>query len=225
MNQYTIEQLVNILKGDESAHLSATELSAYVDAQMQYADDDPAFEQTRIHLDSCVRCAEQYATLYDEAFDALVAQVRVPPLPFLRRDPTLLERLQQAVRTQMTQVGIQFSAALNELLQPPPLATVRSGTGRYERQLLQLSTDDTAIFSPSLPYGVTVFADAEDATAMLVQVSIQPPDKEWPDLDGYRVTLTTGEISTTQETDAQGEVAFADVPRDALSDMQITIAT
>jgi hypothetical protein len=56
-----------------------------------------------------------------------------------------------------------------------------------------------------------------------LSVRVAIAEREWPDLEGIAVRLTLGDVPRQASTDVWGEALFTQVPRAALSSLQIEI--
>lgn len=208
-------------------------LDEYIAAQLAGDAYLEQYPDVALHLDACVECAGAYARLYEltvaEANDALPEPAAVPPpdLSFLVSDiTTVVAKVLDAITRTGESLTLELSDGLLALLKPPePAAVLRSGAGeRYGKVLLRLPPADTDTDDIDLPITVTAYRDAEQPDLCLIEVVVTPAGESWPNLDGRSVTLTSGDVVRTSETDSWGVAAFEDVPVDVLSEITIDVS-
>ena len=212
-------------------------LDAYIASQLRGEDYGAAYPQTALHLERCLDCAAAYARLYavqlaeqSGALASLPARP-APDLSFLRpawAEPagaTLLERLGSALQQAGDRLSLRLSSELLALLQPgPALAAARGGEQgeRYRELLLSLDPEEAGL--PGLPLALKAYRDALHPQACLLEVTVTPPGRAWPDLAGTQVTLELPGERRTAITGAWGLVSFEDVPVAALPDIVVEVA-
>lgn len=229
-------------KPDEVACRACVDrLDDYVAAQLAGEPYAARYPEVAIHLDACPACANVYGRLYEVELAAASntlpepEQVPDPDLSFLlpgTASPlspsalraqvarTLTERLRAGLRRTGDRVRLQLSADLLPLLRPPPaVAAVRAPTdaARYGEVLLALNPDEG--LRPDLPMTVTAYRDAHRPEECLVEVSVEPPGRSWPDVEGLAVALIVAGERREARTDAWGLAAFEGVPIDHLGDL------
>jgi hypothetical protein len=209
------------------------QLDAYIEAQLGDEDYLSAYPEVAVHLDQCPACADAYARLYDlvlaDAADLLPqpANVPAPDLSFLKststqQTPSLRQLVEQAISQVGNKLTFDFSAALLSLWQPPaPVAATRAADERYGDFLARLEPADVPGFD--FPLQLTLFRDAQKADMILVEVTVTPPGRAWPNLTGSTVTLIVDETRREAVTDAWGLVAFEDVPQAALESLRVEV--
>lgn len=203
-------------------------VSAFVNwNQNRTAVDLSSFSEVRQHLDGCVACSEAYHRIYELLQSPATSQpahaLPQPDLSFLTPTVSLSERLRQA----MTQLGdtirLQLSAELLPRLRPTlATAALRSAQAQeYGELLLQL--DPPSDLAAQLPTSISVYRAGNSPIRCLVEVTVTLPDRTWPDLAGIPVTLSIGQSSRTQETDAFGVASFADIVIEELPAVAIAV--
>lgn len=208
---------------------AVAQIEAYVTTQLagQSVDDFAWLQQ---HLDGCTSCAAAYARVYDmQAAEARgdLWQPDVMPAPdlsFLQQPGSLWAALQAALQQTQSQLSLQLNAALVALLAPPaPQGVTRSeGDGRFGKQLLALTPEQLP--EADLPVSLAVYADRDAADRCLVEVTVEPPGRSWPDLGGCQVTLSAGPKRQTAVTDDWGTAVFTDILQTDLANLRFDIS-
>jgi hypothetical protein len=200
-------------------------LEAYCAAQI--AGGDPALPEVTSHLDSCVACSESYALMYESLLVAAnlpePASYPQPNLAFLKRESatpvsgrTLSEVLALAVERAGGVVRLRLSQLLLDLLPPPTALALRSGAAPLMEIMISAPGE--------LVEGLTAAALPEaDPLLCTLSVRVAIAEREWPDLEGIAVRLSVGDVQRQASTDVWGEALFAQVPRAALSSLQIEV--
>ena len=141
---------------------------------------------------------------------------------------SLLEQLRDAVQQVGERISLQLSAAFLPMLRPAYALSATRGPGgnqggdqRYSELLLQLQPEAT--LQMVWPVALAAYRDAQQPTVCLIEVTVEPTDRAWPELEGIVVTLTLGEEARTATTDPWGLVSFADVPVVALGEMNVAV--
>lgn len=225
-----VDDLLAVLQQTPSeaacAHCLA-HLDDYVQAQLNgrsYRTDYPTIAP---HLDACEECATSYAHLYTllhaEQRHALPQPptIPTPDLSFLPPMPTLAAALQTAVQRTTNRLILQMNETLRILLTPPPTPqlAVRSANQRYSHCLLQLPADTN-----SIPVTIAAYADQQNPNHCLLELTIAPPGRSWPDLAGSQITLSTPHATPqTAVTDEWGAVSFPHLPIAALGQLRLEI--
>lgn len=204
------------------------QLPDYIPAQNDPATDLAQFAWIRRHLDSCVACAQSYAQLYElllaDNQNALrqPATIPAPDLSFLTAVPSLPRLLENAWRRTGQQLTLQLSESLNNLLAPPPQPALRSaGDDRYFPPLLKLTPEQLP--QTAVPLTLTAYTDQAQPGYCLVELTVEPPGRSWPDLAGNEVTLTADDRTRRAVTDEWGTAVFADWPILDLDGLRIDI--
>lgn len=210
-----------------------SQLDEYVAIQLDGRDPFPIFPHIAVHLDGCLACAAAYGRLYrlvladqHEALPTL-AHTRQPDLSFLSPThplSTLADKLRTAVERLENGWRIRFSADLLPLLQPHtapiPLRT-SDKSERYTELILALEPEEG--LQVEFPFKVMVYRDSQTPIECLVEVWVQPPDRAWPQLAGFTVTLHLPESTYQQITNPWGVAAFAHIPVDTLNNLIIAV--
>ncbi|HEY0606472.1 MAG TPA: hypothetical protein VGD58_26345 [Herpetosiphonaceae bacterium] len=212
-------------EAEHSACLDA--LEAYIDAQLARRDYTRLFPAVAQHLDSCVACAASYALVYEArtAEAAALNQIRVPEpdLGFLQPSGVALlrRRLAEAVeRVTPQHMRIRLSQALLDLLSPqtPALALRSIAT---DVPLLTMTLDQPG--DEQIQIQLSIYEQPDESELCTLRAQVTLADREWPELDGISVAITTGDTQRAATTDPWGEAVFADVPRAALDGLQIEV--
>lgn len=208
------------------------QLDEYVAAQLAGQPYATLFPGVATHLDACVECAAAYALLYElalaEAQAMLPLPVRSPKpnLDFLTQPspPSLLDQLRGAIRRTGERISLQLTPALLPALRPAyAISTVRGPADeqRYGELLLRLERVDE--LAADWPGAIAIYRDAHSPSACLVEVTVEPPGRSWPDLAGIEVVLVIDQEQRNATTDPWGLASFEDVPVTALATMGIAI--
>lgn len=210
---------------DLKEHPTADMLQTYVDAQLAglpYQTEYPTIAQ---HLDACVACAEAYGHLYELALAEQEQRLLVPealPTPdlaFLQsvQQPTWLDQIRAAVTLVGQQLTLQLTPELLPGLQPGLAGgalRAPDDEARFREQLIDL--DDEA-----LPLTLAAYRDAQQPTHCILEVTIAPPDRTWPDLADIAVTITVSDETRMARTDAWGLAVFTNVLVEQLAHLQV----
>jgi len=201
------------------------QLDDYVAAQIAGDDYLARFTNVAFHLDACVQCADAYARLYElelaEAANRLPQpqQLSEPNLDFLQQGSSdLIAQLKKALRQTAEWVTLQLSVDLLPLLRPSPtiaLTRAPDDSERYGEILFKLEPEKIADIE--LPVALTVYRDARQPELCLLEVVVEPPGLSWPDLEGRIVLLNVAGVMHEAVTDAWGNVSFADIAMEDLS--------
>lgn len=220
------------LPHDASIHPKiVAQMSDYVESQLAGEDYRAHFSSVWQHLDACVACAEAYNLLYEammaDRAEEAIRSARVPPpdLGFLNviEAPSVLERLRAAIQRIGEQVSLQLSPDLIPLMRPASMtAPVRGAAdgARYLEQLAQLEQREEL---GEWPASFAIYRDAHQPESCLVEVTVQPPGRVWPNLEGLAVMIQYGDEQRSATTDPWGLAAFDGVPVEALSEMRIVM--
>jgi hypothetical protein len=219
------------------------QLETYIDHQLAGRDYRRLLPAVARHLDQCVRCAEDYALVYEvrraEAASAqsrvaaLPAAVPAPNLEFLGHPPATRpvpappaaglaehDALRAALSAAGPRLTVTLSPALLAILPPPP-----------PRPMALRSVDSppllTIDFSQPSPQIATLHLSAHrhppGSDTLLLRVQVALLNHEWPDLAGIPVRLSIGQEQQEAATDAWGEAIFSDIPQDRLGDLAVTV--
>ncbi len=231
------EKLMKMLRSrpdDAACRLCLDNLGSYVTSQLAGEDYLSRFPVIATHLDSCPECTGAYARIYGLEFAEISghwfqpAQIPEPDLSFLKRRSvlSLLDLWQQAVRQWADGFSLQLTAELQQLLHPSlPVAQLRQSPMRqsqYGELILQFPPDPMP--ETESPVSITVFKDTQNLGMCLVEITVTPPGRSWPYLDGSTVTLRIDEEEKMAGTDHNGLAAFTAVPIDALETLGIEVA-
>jgi hypothetical protein len=237
-----LAQFVKALSQPDDAACQAcvSQLDGYVAAQLRGDDYQAQFPDVAMHLDACLDCAGAYARHYElelaESLNQLPQPSRAarPDLGFLRtpapnraahpQSSSLVEQLREAVRQVGNRITLQLSPVLFALMQPAPAALALRAPAdaeRYGEVLLDLDPHEPP--HPEAPFGLTAYRDARQPGECLVEITLAPPGREWPDLSGLRVALLAGSDRRVATTDAWGLVSFEGVPVSQLADLSIDV--
>lgn len=226
----TLLRLVTTDPSPQDCRTCQSELDGYVAAQIAGEAYQREFPQVAQHLDQCVDCAEAYAALYELALAEQAGALPVagdarPDLSFLAPAPPPAERLRGALVHSAERLALQLDALLLPLLRPaaPALAVRAPADERFGETLLALDPEEQPGLE-TFPLGLTVYRDAQQPDFCLLEVLVQPPDREWPALAGMTVTLDGLAPPRSAQTDAWGLAVFEDVPIAALPDLRIECA-
>ncbi|MCU0494473.1 MAG: hypothetical protein MUD01_23035 [Chloroflexaceae bacterium] len=241
--------LLSVLRsgsGDAACRSCQNQLDDYIAAQLAGEGYVRQFPAVAAHLDACEECSGAYARLYELALAAAADALPAPAetysadLSFLlpgaagpatladlrtaNRPPGLAERLRAATQQVGSRLTLVLSSDLLAALRPPPLlSALRTGPGaaRYGEVLAVLESEQA--LESNIPLTLTIYRDAAQPTACLLEVVVQPPGRSWPDLANLTVTLLgTGE-ERSATTDAWGLAAFPDLPIAALERLQVQV--
>lgn len=204
------------------------QLDAYVTLQLEDGDYRGEFPWVAQHLDSCVDCAEVYAQVYEllgaESNGRLPQPVTIPEpdLSFLDSPVNLWTMLQTALQITHEQITLRLDVVLAALLLPQASpGLVRGGEdGRFGEQLLSLTPEQTPI---DLPFSLNAYADRANGELCLVEVTVEPPGKSWPDLGGQEVIVRYLDGMQTAVTDDWGTAVFTNIPRAELQNLILEI--
>jgi hypothetical protein len=136
----------------------------------------------------------------------------------------LFEQVRAAVQRVGETIRLQLTPELLPGLRPAyALATVRSPADeqRYGERLLSLEPNEE--LAKDWPVTVTAYRDAQNTTRCLVEVTVEPPGRGWPELEGIGVTLTVDGEQRRSTTDAWGLASFEDIAVSSLATLQIQI--
>ncbi len=222
-------------RGDEAAcEACLSQLEAYITAQLDGRNYLALFPQTARHLDGCLSCAAAYARLYRMELAAAaetlpqLQQPRLPDLAFLSavpdQQPPLTDLLRTAVTRLQNRIRLHLSADLLPRLQPPPtLAPTRAPADaqRYAEQLFSL--DPGEALRADLPLTLTVYRDGQQPQNCLVEITVAPSGRAWPNLAGMMVILVLPDQRREQPTNPWGVAAFEQVPVAELSELVIEV--
>lgn len=216
---------------DELFSRCLEQLDGYVNAQL---DGEPYLEQfseLAVLLDAHPDCVEAYALLHDlitaDRTHTLAApdHTPAPDLSFLRaKAPSLLAQLSAALQQTADTITLTLSEALISALRPlpsPSLALRTAQSERYGEKLLQL--DSAHAPTLHIPFTLVAYQDSQEPASSLVEVTVQPPGKSWPELSGYHVSLGYADQSHQATTDAWGVVSFANIPVSYLPQLVIGV--
>ena len=197
------------------------QLDAYIDAQINGEDYVGLFPEVAMRLDQSVELSEAYARLYEVAVQETVdyqqqtTEVPQPDLSFLQ--PSLSERLQDVIERVGNQVRVRLSDALLPLLEPPPSfepAFRAPDAERYSEHILHL---DAEVFT------LDAYRDSAETTNCLLEITVEPPGKAWPDLADSIVNVSAGSYAQQEQTDAFGQASFENVPITELASLELAI--
>lgn len=207
-------------------------LAAYVTDQLAGKAYTTLWPEVAEHLDGCVICAEVYDRLYTLEAMALPTTLPLPsllPAPdlsFLARPPDWTTRLGALIHWAGQSVQIRFLA--DAFAFPPPQASLSpvwrapDGGERYQEIIFVWPPDDS--LRAPLPLKMTVYRDALQPALSLVEIILEPPDRQWPDRAGIAVALAWPGEGRQMATDAWGLAAFSDVPVERLAELTLTIS-
>lgn len=206
------------------------QLDAYAVAQLEGAGHSDHFAWLAHHLDGCLECAAAYALIYETALADDHGRLPEPntyPQPnlnFLQDGAAWLAALREALQITPSSLVLQFNAALTRLLLPRPGAvlTRSAESGRYGPRLLELTSGQAT--DAGLPFTLAVYADRQQTSNCLLEVTVQPPGQSWPDLAGYMVTVAAGTRALVAATDAWGTAVFPNMTVDELESLRLEIS-
>ncbi len=218
---------------DEKLIAYIEQLPDYIAAQLRGENGATQFPELSEALDAMPELAAAYGRLYDleiaEVQQKLTAGEKPPAAPdlsFLATNKIPLgQRLKEALQTVGEQIQLQFNEALLTLLAPPPAAAmVRSApvdAERYNQHIVSVTPE--ALPDLVMHLTIDIYQDTNNPEDCLVEVTVEPEGKSWPELEGSEVTITYGDQSQTAETDAWGNVSFTDVPHSQLGSLKISV--
>ena len=222
-----------------------SQLSDYVDAQLEGQDYQALFPEVAIHLDACLECARAYARLYELELAVRAGHlpqtnsIPVPNLVFLSSGTTqsrstestpsgskstsLLDRLRASLEWAGDLLTFHLSPDLFILLQPAQAtASLRAaGQARYSEILLQLEPQTS--MQSELPFRMVAYRDAQNPEMALVEITWMPPGREWPDLAGATVIFSFNDKKRQETTDSWGLAIFENIPVSDLPTMTVQI--
>ncbi len=219
-------QAIQTEHSDEVCAACLARIDEYVAAQLDGQDYVALFPEVALHLDACLDCTGAYARIYDTEWAArmnalpAVGRMTEPDLSFLGAE-SLADRLRDAVRRVGGRLTLSLSPDLLPLLRPTPSAVALRApqdTRRYHETLLTLEP------TPDLPIGLAAYRDAQRPQMCLVEVTVEPPDRAWPDLGGIEVALATRDAEQFGVTDDWGLASFENVPVDDLAGLMVSVA-
>lgn len=209
------------------------QLPDYIAAQRRGENCAAQFPELSEALDAMPELAAAYARLYDlevaEAEQkALTAEkpLAAPNLSFLTANKTpLRQQLKEALQIAGEQIQLQFNERLLTLLAPPPaMAAVRSApvdAERYDQHIVSISPE--ALTDLVMHLTIDIYRDTNNPEDCLVEITVEPKGKSWPELEGSEVTISYGDQSQTAETDAWGNVSFTDVAYSRLDSLKLSV--
>jgi hypothetical protein len=100
----------------------------------------------------------------------------------------------------------------------PALAVTRSGAGELLYQLDVMAAD-----LPDVPLTLAIYADADRLETCLVEVTVVPAGKSWPNLGGREIILHMDNEMYKKTTDSWGVVTFPGIPLDKLKDLLFVV--
>jgi len=228
-----LKAALQVKTGEAACDAVLAQLDEYVAAQLDGRDPFTLYPQIAVHLDGCLTCAAAYGRLYRlalaEQTETLpnLQQSRQPDLSFLTpTNPlsTLADRLRTAVERLENGWRLHFSADLLPLLQPqsaPVPVRAPDKSERYTELILALEPEKD--LQAKIPFKLLVYKDNQTPTECLVEVWVQPPDRTWPQLAGFIVTLQRADQSYEQTTNPWGVATFTQIPIQTLDTLSITI--
>lgn len=216
-------RLLEVLRSrpdDDACRACLEQLDDYIAVQQRGDDYLNRFPVVAGHLDGCLECAAAYGRLYELALAEATGRlpqpqtIPAPDLDFLRPSPAtrLRQQLHDALQRAGETVRLQLSAALLAALRPSPAAALTrapADSRRYSEQLLQL--DPAQLPDSDLPLAMAAYRDNQQPDTCLIEVTAAPPGKSWPEVEGYRVTITTPTAVHRLDTDAWGLAAFTGI--------------
>lgn len=227
-----MKRLREAIVGQSDADLTALlpQIDAYVDAQLAGKDYVGLFPDVALKLDQSVELSEAYLRLYELAVAETALRqasekvsVPAPDLSFLA--PRLAERIEDVIERVGDSIRMRLTGALLPLLAPPAsfVPVLRAaGNRRYTEHILHL---DAELFT------LDAYADSQTAgdgaesaeSNCLLEVTVEPPGKAWPDLADSTVTIILGDQQHSQQTDSFGLASFAGLPTAALGTLELAI--
>lgn len=217
MSLARLAKVIQLVPGRDCEPILA-QLEAYIAHQLAGKAYRRLLASVADHLDGCVACSQAYARLYElalaEAAGRLPTPAHIPP-PDLHFLPNRSQRLQQAVRRFGQAIQLQLSAELLPLLTPRPAALALRAA---EQNLLwELEAQ------PDLPLALAVYRDLLRPDTCQLEVSVQLPGREWPNLAGIQVEIESPAGISQTITDPWGVAIFANLPIVALPQLTLTI--
>lgn len=231
-----LTQVLQSIHRDEDCDACVSSLDKYVAAQIEGKDYLELFPDVALHLDSCVNCSEIYSRLYElevaekEGVIPEPQSIPRPDLAFLAQkhmaSPTdkLSELLDQLLRRGKEFISIQLSSQLISLLKPSAtqIAMRSKDVGeRYSEVIFEFKSD--RLPELNIPFSVTAYRDAQQEEFCLVEVKINFPGRDWPNLGGRTVQLIVGETKREMLTDPGGVASFEEVPISDLEKVKVEV--
>jgi len=223
-------------------HPTTEGLQSYAEAQLRGASYQTDYPELARHLDACVACAEAYAHLYElllaEQGESLTVPEEIPGADLAFLQPVAPRTLATQIRNAIEVVGQRLTFQLRPDFLPglqPAFggAAFRapSDEERYQEQILDLSDEAFNIAfnaeaeaEAEFPLAIVAYRDAQLPDNALLEITISPPDRGWPDLADIEVTIHLAAESRSAITDAWGLAVFTDVPIVQLAEMRIEAA-
>lgn len=213
---------------DSAPHPAMEELQRYVEAQLRGTSYETDYAVLAYHLDACVVCAEAYSHLYElilgEETESLALPERVPEADLTFLQPTAQTDLATQIRNAIEVVGQRLTFQLRSELLPGLQPTLAGATfrlsndeERYHELILELNDEE-------LPLTVAAYRDMRQPSHCLLEITIAPPDRSWPDLADIEVTVQLSGENYTAPTDAWGLAVFTGVPITELAEMRVEAA-
>lgn len=208
-------------------------LPKYVEAQLDGRNLLAEFPRIANHLDGCLQCAAAYARLYRLERTALadtlpeLERPRQADLSFLPPHsapiPSLGQRLKDAFTEIQSGLRLQLTADLLPGLQPPMVLvpTRAAEDERYAELLYALDSRETV--ASAAPFKLAVYRDAEQIQNCLVEVTVGPPGRAWPQLGDIRVTLELADSRREGLTNHWGVAAFDAIPAAELGSLTVEV--
>ncbi len=194
------------------------QLDDYIEAQLNGSDYAALYPDMALLLDQSVSLAEAYARLYAEReadYSTVDAEVPSADLSFLQAP--LGERIQRAIERGGNAIRLRLDAGLLPLLAPPtslePVFRAPDAS-RYADHVLHL---DAEVFT------LDAWTDSAETSRCLLEVTVEPPGKSWPDLADSTVTVTVAGQIHSEKTDAFGLASFANLPVNDLATLELAI--
>lgn len=221
---------------EEALAAYRAQLSDYIAMQLRGDNYLEQFAELAVALDSSPELAAVYHRLYElevaEANNQLPAAVppAKPDLNFLQAQtpttsPTLGQLLRPALHSIGEQIQLQFNETLLALLVPPPSAALTrsapADSDRYDYHLAQLTPAQLPDLLTELT--INIYQDSQNTADCLVEVTVEPAGRSWPDLAGSEVTIYYGTESQTAVTDAWGNTSFTGVTFEHLPTLKIEV--
>lgn len=224
-------KLLRTEANEENYQRCLEQLDEYVTAQINGEPYLEQFSDLAVLLDAHPECVEAYALLHElitADLNQTLAQpqhVPQPDLSFLRAAvPSLLSQLTAALQQTADTITLTLSEALVAALRPLPTAAPalrRAQSDRYGEELVKLEPEN-ALPLP-IPFTLQAYRDNQNPSQALIEITVQPPGKSWPELAGYPVTLHYANQSRQATTDAWGIVSFLEIPVQFLSQLVIEV--
>jgi hypothetical protein len=219
----------------ETCQACLEHLDEYIAAQLAGERYVERYPEIALHLDACLECASAYARLYEievAAEEGLPQPkyIPAPDLSFLSTHNTSpdpisnwIDRLRSSIQRTGDQLVFQLSSELLSWLRPlPVLATTRSaGSEQYGEVLLALEPDEE--LQAEIPFRLNVCRDAYQPDHCLVEVTVAPVGRSWPELGDIPVSLTVGGQVHQAMTDAWGLACFEAIAIRDLDQMRVEI--